>query len=125
MDIKSVIMGLTFALIWSSAFTSARIIVQVAPPLSISALRFLIAGLIAVSIAYILGQRAKFSYKQRICAKFLSETKKPNQNFGFGRNFVTKICQKPRMLGVYRLSLLMSACFWDERLRNAGSELRS
>ena len=64
MDIKSVIMGLTFALIWSSAFTSARIIVQVAPPLSISALRFLIAGLIAVSIAYILGQRAKFSYKQ-------------------------------------------------------------
>ena len=52
MDIKSAIMGFVFALIWSSAFTSARIIVQVAPPLSISALRFLIAGLIAVSIAY-------------------------------------------------------------------------
>ncbi len=64
MDIKSGIMGLAFALIWSSAFTSARIIVQVAPPLSISALRFLIAGLIAVSIAYFLGQRAKFTHKQ-------------------------------------------------------------
>ena len=64
MDIKSAIMGFVFALIWSSAFTSARIIVQVAPPLSISALRFLIAGLIAVSIAYFLGQRAKFTHKQ-------------------------------------------------------------
>ncbi|MDC1265063.1 DMT family transporter [Amylibacter sp.] len=64
MDIKSAIMGFIFALIWSSAFTSARIIVQVAPPLSISALRFLIAGLIAVSIAYFLGQRAKFTHKQ-------------------------------------------------------------
>jgi len=64
MDIKSGLMGLAFALIWSSAFTSARIIVQVAPPLSISALRFLIAGLIAVGIAYLLGQRAKFNRKQ-------------------------------------------------------------
>lgn len=64
MDIKSGLMGLAFALIWSSAFTSARIIVQVAPPLSISALRFLIAGLIAVGIAYLLGQRAKFNRQQ-------------------------------------------------------------
>ena len=40
------------------------LVVQIAPPLSISALRFLIAGLIAVSIAYFLGQRAKFTHKQ-------------------------------------------------------------
>lgn len=64
MDIKSIFLGLSFALIWSSAFTSARIIVQVAPPLSISALRFLIAGCIAVGIAYLLGQRPKFTKTQ-------------------------------------------------------------
>jgi len=64
MDFKSIAMGLSFALIWSSAFTSARIIVQAAPPLSISALRFLCAGLIAVAIAYLLGQRPKFTQQQ-------------------------------------------------------------
>lgn len=64
MDFRSTLMGLTFALIWSSAFTSARIIVQIAPPLSVSALRFLIAGLIACAIAYALGQRPKFTRQQ-------------------------------------------------------------
>lgn len=64
MDIKSIIMGLSFALIWSSAFTSARYIVQFAPPLSISALRFLIAGLLACAIAFALGQRPKFTNQQ-------------------------------------------------------------
>ena len=49
-------MGLAFALIWSSAFTSARFIVTQAPPLTISALRFLLAGLIAIAIARAMGQ---------------------------------------------------------------------
>ncbi|MFY0616238.1 DMT family transporter [Shimia sp.] len=56
MDIRAIGMGLLFALIWSSAFTSARIIVADAPPLAISALRFLLAGLIGVAIARMLGQ---------------------------------------------------------------------
>jgi drug/metabolite transporter (DMT)-like permease len=56
MDIRAIAMGLSFALIWSSAFTSARFIVTQAPPLTISALRFLIAGLIAVAIARAFGQ---------------------------------------------------------------------
>ena len=55
MDIRAILMGLTFALIWSSAFTSARIIVLQAPPLTISSLRFAIAGIIAITIAYLLG----------------------------------------------------------------------
>ena len=59
MDIKSAVMGLCFALIWSSAFTSARIIVQEAPPLMASSIRFFIAGVIAVSIARALGQTWK------------------------------------------------------------------
>lgn len=56
MDIRAVIGGLTFVIIWSSAFTSARIIVTNVPPLSVSALRFLIAGLVAIALAKALGQ---------------------------------------------------------------------
>ncbi len=56
MDFRSIGMGLLFALIWSSAFTSARIIVADAPPFAISAIRFAIAGCIGVAIARALGQ---------------------------------------------------------------------
>jgi drug/metabolite transporter (DMT)-like permease len=63
MDIRAILMGLTFALIWSSAFTSARIIVLQAPPLTISSLRFAVAGVIAITIAYALGQRIRLDRK--------------------------------------------------------------
>ncbi|WP_167646636.1 DMT family transporter [Mameliella alba] len=56
MDIRAILMGLAFAVMWSSAFTSARIIVAAAPPLSALALRFLISGLLAVAIAWAMGQ---------------------------------------------------------------------
>ena len=56
MDMRAILMGLAFAAMWSSAFTSARIIVASAPPLSALALRFLISGLIAVLLARALGQ---------------------------------------------------------------------
>jgi drug/metabolite transporter (DMT)-like permease len=55
-DIKAVLMGLAFALMWSSAFASARIIVTDAPPLYSLSLRFLISGLLGVLIAKALGQ---------------------------------------------------------------------
>ena len=64
MDIKAIAMGLAFALMWSSAFTSARVIVEYAPPLSALALRFLISGLIGVAIAWALGQSARLTRKQ-------------------------------------------------------------
>ncbi len=56
MDLRAMAMGLTFAFIWSSAFTSARIIVADASPLFSLALRFLISGLIGVVIARVMGQ---------------------------------------------------------------------
>lgn len=56
MDIRAILMGLAFALMWSSAFTSARIIVADAPPVTALAIRFLISGLIGVGIARALGQ---------------------------------------------------------------------
>ena len=56
MDIRAIAMGLAFAFMWSSAFTSARIIVADASPLFSLALRFLISGLIGVLIARAMGQ---------------------------------------------------------------------
>ena len=66
MDIKAIVMGLAFALMWSSAFTSARVIVEYAPPLSALALRFLISGVIGVGLAWLLGQSARLSRRQWI-----------------------------------------------------------
>lgn len=56
MDFRAILMGVTFALMWSSAFATARIIVAAAPPLAALSLRFLISGLIAIIIARALGQ---------------------------------------------------------------------
>lgn len=55
-DYRSILMGVSFSLMWSSAFATARIIVADAPPLHALALRFLISGMIAVIIARALGQ---------------------------------------------------------------------
>lgn len=64
LDLRAILMGLAFALMWSSAFTSARVIVEYAPPLSALALRFLISGLLGVAIAFALGQSARLSRRQ-------------------------------------------------------------
>jgi drug/metabolite transporter (DMT)-like permease len=56
MDIRAILMGLAFAFMWSSAFTSARMIVADAPPVAALSLRFLISGLIGVGIALVLSQ---------------------------------------------------------------------
>ena len=56
MDIRAILMGLAFAIMWSSAFTSARIIVADASPLLALSLRYLISGLLGVGIALYLGQ---------------------------------------------------------------------
>ena len=56
MDFRAIGMGLGFAFMWSSAFTSARIIVASAPPLATLSLRFFISGVIGILIARALGQ---------------------------------------------------------------------
>lgn len=66
MDIKAIGMGLAFSLMWSSAFTSARVIVAYAPPLTALSLRFLVSGLIGILIAYLIGQRAQLTRQQWI-----------------------------------------------------------
>ena len=64
MDIKAILMGLAFAAMWSSAFTSARIIVEFAPPLTALALRFLVSGIIGVGVAWGMGQSIWLSRRQ-------------------------------------------------------------
>ena len=49
---------------WSSAFTSAKIIVSSAPPLSALSLRFLVSGLLAIGIGWLLGQSLKLTSSQ-------------------------------------------------------------
>ena len=66
MDIRAIVMGLAFAFMWSSAFTSARIIVAAAPPISSLALRFVISGLIGMAIAAALGQKIRLTRGQWI-----------------------------------------------------------
>ncbi|CUH39436.1 putative DMT superfamily transporter inner membrane protein [Jannaschia seosinensis] len=64
MDARAVFYGLTFALMWSSAFTSARIIVSEAPPILSLSLRFAISGLLGIAIAYAIGQRMRLTRGQ-------------------------------------------------------------
>jgi drug/metabolite transporter (DMT)-like permease len=64
MDLRAIAMGLVFAFAWSSAFTSARIIVAYAPPITTLGLRFLISGLLALLIAWALGQSFRLTRAQ-------------------------------------------------------------
>ena len=65
MHIRAILLGVTFALMWSSAFSSARIIVAAAPPLTTLSIRFFIGGVIGVIIAKFLGQTFRLTKGQR------------------------------------------------------------
>ncbi|MBU2957275.1 DMT family transporter [Paracoccus sp. 1_MG-2023] len=56
MDLRAILMGVGFALMWASAFTSTRMIVTEAPPLMALALRFAISGGIGIAIASFMGE---------------------------------------------------------------------
>jgi drug/metabolite transporter (DMT)-like permease len=64
MVFRSAIMGIAFVVMWSSAFSSARVIVLYAPPITSLSFRFLISGLIAVGLAMALGQRLNLNRQQ-------------------------------------------------------------
>ena len=56
MDVRALLLGLGFVVMWSSAFTSAKFVVADAPPLTALALRFAVSGALGVTIAAALGQ---------------------------------------------------------------------
>jgi drug/metabolite transporter (DMT)-like permease len=64
MNAATLLTGLLFSMMWSSAFTSARIIVVDAPPYLALGVRFLISGLLGVLIAWLIGQRPRFTRRE-------------------------------------------------------------
>ena len=64
LDIRAILTGLLFAAMWSSAFTSARIIVAEAPPILALALRFALSGGLAVGLALWMGQSWRLTRAQ-------------------------------------------------------------
>lgn len=64
MDVRAIWMGLAFSFMWSSAFTSARMIVMDAPPLTALAIRFVVSGAIGIGLAAALGQSARLTRAQ-------------------------------------------------------------
>jgi probable blue pigment (indigoidine) exporter len=63
-DTKAIVMGVMFGIMWASAFTSARVIVQYAPPLYALAIRFLLSGLFGVLLARLMGQSWHLTRRQ-------------------------------------------------------------
>lgn len=122
MDIRAISMGLAFALMWSSAFTSARIIVQAAPPLSVSAIRFAIAGTIVLILARAMGQSLRLTPSQwRMTAIF-----GVCQNALYlGLNFIAMQWVEASLAAIVASSLplwvaLAGWLFWGERLPALG-----
>ena len=66
MNARVILMGLAFALMWSSAFATARIIVAEVPPFTTLALRFAVSGGIAVIAALVMGQSWRLTRAQAI-----------------------------------------------------------
>ena len=64
MELKSVIMGLGFVILWSSAFTSAKIIVQYSPPLLILAVRFFLTGSLGLLLANLFFEKISLTKKE-------------------------------------------------------------
>ena len=64
MDFRFIFMGILFSVIWSSAFTSARILMTSAPPFLVLSLRFLISGILGIAVARLLGQNISLSRQE-------------------------------------------------------------
>ncbi len=64
MDWRALALGLAFVAMWSSAFTSAHIVVAYAPPFLALSARFLISGLLALGVGLASGQRIHLTRAQ-------------------------------------------------------------
>lgn len=87
MDLRAIGLGLAFAFMWSSAFTSARMIVADAPPLYSLALRFLVSGVLGIVIARAMGQTWHLTRSQ------------------WRSTFIFGICQNALYLGLFFVAM--------------------
>ena len=87
MDLRAIGLGIAFAFMWSSAFTSARMIVADAPPLTALAFRFLISGLLGIVIARAMGQTWRLTRAQ------------------WRSTFIFGLCQNALYLGLFFVAM--------------------
>ena len=59
MDFKAIAMGVAFAVMWASAFSTTRLIVTETPPLIALSLRFALSGAIGIGLAWAMGESLK------------------------------------------------------------------
>jgi len=122
MDIRALFLWLAFALMWSSAFTSARIIVAEAPPILSLALRFLISGGIGVALAFAMGQTVRLTRGQWSAVVVFGVC----QNALYlGLNFVAMQWIEASLAAIIAsvMPLLVAVCIWvlfGERTRALG-----
>ncbi len=122
MDIRALIMGLSFVLMWSSAFTSARIAVAYASPLLMLSVRFLISGLLAMAIAKMLGQRISLTRNQWLAVVLFGLLQ---NGVYLGANFVAMQWIEAGLAAIIAsllplLVALLSWLFFKERLPKLG-----
>ena len=86
-DPVAMAMGIGFALMWSSAFTSGKVALADAPPLLLLTVRFLISGLVAIGLAFALGQRL------------------PERRIHWGLIVLLGICQNSLYLGLFFVAM--------------------
>jgi len=121
-DTKAILMGLVFGLMWASAFSSARVIVQYAPPLYALAIRFLLSGLLGVFVARALGQSWNLTRRQWVATIVFGVT----QNALYlGLNFVAMQTIEASLAAIIAstMPLLVALASWavfGERIRPLG-----
>lgn len=122
MDFRAAAMGLAFAFMWSSAFTSARVIVEYAPPMASLSLRFLISGLIGIAIAWALGQSARLTRNQWLSVIVFGVCQ---NGLYLGLNFVAMQTIEASLASIIASSLpllvaLLGWTIWRETIRPLG-----
>ena len=121
-DTRAIVMGVMFGIMWASAFTSARVIVQYAPPLYALAIRFLLSGVFAVLLARIMGQSWHLTRRQWIAILVFGVT----QNALYlGLNFVAMQTIEASLAAIVAstMPLLVAFASWTvfgERIRPLG-----
>lgn len=121
-DTRAIVMGVMFGIMWASAFTSARVIVQYAPPLYALAIRFLLSGVFAVLLARIMGQSWHLTRRQWIATLVFGVT----QNALYlGLNFVAMQTIEASLAAIVAstMPLLVAFASWTvfgERIRPHG-----
>ena len=121
-DTKAIVMGMMFGIMWASAFTSARVIVQYAPPLYALAIRFLLSGVLAVTLARAMGQSWYLTRQQWIGTLVFGVT----QNALYlGLNFIAMQTIQASLAAIVAstMPLLVAFASWmvfGERIRPLG-----